>query len=596
MSYTSGMQAFVWLVIALFLPLKSLSAGSTIRTWWHSQSVQTKGPISLWQVRSSSEYEVFVRPTNPSDSKGQPSFVYKSIPRNGEQQLPYGDQDGAEFAVSTNLSMNWTSFQYSADVFVDIRRQKPISPTSLVSIKPSFLNLSYEQIDSHTVRVRVPYRRMGYRISIEFDDDLYWSYSDPSFHGGLLNTAGVGARIHQEPRNALLIFAEDLDSFPAADDVAKNSETYFPLPGLIEPELWQGYRKIVFRTGVYYLAPQSHAFLPPSVTELYLEGGAYVKGSFEFQGREQSYSVSGLGVISGEIYPYEADRKNQYQRSNQGQCHGDCIKLLQFFSSKKPQQLRLEGITLANPPYHSFVVYGDSTSFAMTVSRFKQVGAWYWQTDGLELLDGSSMRHSFFHSNDDVIKLYHSNLRISDIVVWKAENGPVIQMGWVPRAIRNIKVNGIYVIHNRMYWNDQKHNHCLINSARHYLDSGSDNLADSSKTISDVTIDGVIAEGLQLCALRLYLLGNLESLTIKNLFVDAWNDLLYTSQLSLLMPMTNPEGETVRIGSPMQPIGLQLRNYWVAGQRVSLERDNWRYFQIGRLAFQTELSPYWYLD
>ena len=39
------------------------------------------------------------------------------------------------------------------------------------------------------------------------------------------------------------------------------------------------------------------------------------------------------------------------------------------------------------------------------------------------------MNSSFFDANDDALKLYHSNLTVNDIVVWKSENGPVIQLG-----------------------------------------------------------------------------------------------------------------------------------------------------------------------
>lgn len=89
----------------------------------------------------------------------------------------------------------------------------------------------------------------------------------------------------------------------------------------------------------------------------------------------------------------------------------------------------MQGITVANPPYHSFVVYGDEETFAMHVRNYQQIGGWYWQTDGIELYRGSSMKHTFFHSNDDVIKLYHSSVDVGDTVIWKNENGPVIQMG-----------------------------------------------------------------------------------------------------------------------------------------------------------------------
>ncbi|CAF4650520.1 unnamed protein product, partial [Rotaria magnacalcarata] len=65
--------------------------------------------------------------------------------------------------------------------------------------------------------------------------------------------------------------------------------------------------------------------------------------------------------------------------------------MLRFTSDYgKEQYLQLHGITISEPSYHSFVVYGDDQTFHMSVSSYHQVGSWYWQTDGLEIYRGSS--------------------------------------------------------------------------------------------------------------------------------------------------------------------------------------------------------------
>lgn len=61
-------------------------------------------------------------------------------------------------------------------------------------------------------------------------------------------------------------------------------------------------------------------------------------------------------------------------------------------------------MTIADPPHHSFVAYGHERSFVIRASQSKQVGARYWQTDRPEFSEGSSLAHSFIHSNDDVLK------------------------------------------------------------------------------------------------------------------------------------------------------------------------------------------------
>ncbi|MBD2818479.1 hypothetical protein ID867_14700 [Streptomyces parvulus] len=43
-----------------------------------------------------------------------------SIPRSGKGKIGYTKEDGAEFSASANLTMSWSSFQYTTDVWVDV--------------------------------------------------------------------------------------------------------------------------------------------------------------------------------------------------------------------------------------------------------------------------------------------------------------------------------------------------------------------------------------------------------------------------------------------------------------------------------------------
>lgn len=200
--------------------------------------------------------------------------------------------------------------------------------------------------------------------------------------------------------------------------------------------------------------------------------------------------------------------------------------MLQFQSpqSGPGQNLLLNGVTVANPPYHTFVMYGNEQGdFKMTVNNYQQVGGWYWQTDGLELYKGSTMRNSFLHSNDDVVKLYHPDVTVDNNVVWKNENGPVFQWGWSPRTISNVRVSNTDVIHNRMYWKDTKTNTCVINAASSYLDGSSTSTGDTTQSIDGLTISNTNVEGMVNCAIRIYSMQNTKNVTIDGLHIGAWN-------------------------------------------------------------------------
>jgi hypothetical protein len=247
---------------------------------------------------------------------------------------------------------------------------------------------------------------------------------------------------------------------------------------------------------------------------------------------------------------------------------------------------------VADPPYHSFVVYGDVHRFTANTSRIKQVGAWYWQTDGPELYWGSSIEHSFVHANDDALKLYASHSDANNIVVWKGENGPVIQWGWAPRTIDDLHVNGIDVIHNRMYLDS--HNSCIVNSARHYLDPSSFSLADPSARVTNLVLENIRSEGMNLCAMRLYALSSWEEIHIRNLWIEAWNELDVETQASKFEALSNAAGERVFIGNEVRDgRGLAIEAYVIGGERISKMQENWRADQLGRLDFDPSLFDNW---
>ena len=568
-----------------------LAERDVLHTWWHSNAQWDEpAPLPRDRVRRSGSYHVRVGLVD-EPGLAYDSFTYCSVPRSG---MPAGaglEADGAEFASQNGLSMSWSSFRYGRDVFVYVKRlQSTIPPAAGVVIRPTNLELKAEQVDAYTVRIKVPYRAAGQRFSVEFADDLFTSRLADD---GSLGTRD-GRSIHQEPRHALLIFANPTADGQMAETRPDPSaaDVWSPPPGELDIQAMEGYRVVYFAPGTYALPPASHGYLPASIEWLYFAPGSYVRAAFEFRGERSAYKVTGEGVLSGEDYEYEADRRFGYKRTLASECHATCVKMLQFFSRDWPQSLLLQGVTLANPPYHSFVVYGDRQSFAIQADNFKQVGAWYWQTDGIELTEHSTMQHVFLHANDDALKLYQGDIKVEDVVVWKGENGPVIQFGWFPRSFANVHVKDLTVIHNRMFWPNFIHNHCLINSALDYRDPSSLHMADTSQTIRNLLLENIRSEGQNLCAMRLYALSNWENIRIKNLWIESWNQLSAIDQQSQLKRTAQPDGQQVRIGQGAET-GLIIEQYRIGTERVSRDLNNWQAEQLGRLSFDAELWGSW---
>jgi hypothetical protein len=566
---------------------------ASLRTWWHiTHELNATTPVADNAVRRSTFYDAYVGKTSYPLATYD-SFTYMSIPRGGRDKWLYTTPDGAEFADAANLTMSWTTFQYSTDAFVDIKlKSGTISSANDVTIRPSNFNLAKQYINPTTIRIFVPYAPTGYHFSVEFNKlNQVTTYNDLSGDSGVLNDQGIGRMIHTEPRNAMMVFAEPMLSATESAQLVPSPSSgtiHYVQPGLVNDLHLISKQIVYFGPGVYYMPWDYHAKLPAGVKWVYLAPGAYVKGAFQFTDNSQSaYKVTGYGVISGEKYVYEADTNNSYKHQIAGNCWGSCVKLLRLESSDMQQYLYLHGVTFNEPPYHSFVVYGNENTMQMQVAQFKQVGAWYWQTDGPEVYTNGTMANTFIHSNDDVIKMYHPNVNITNTVIWKGENGPVVQWGWKPRNVSNVNMRDTYVIHNRMAWKDEKGNTCLINAAPPIDASSGPNAA---YTINHLVFENFYVEGKTNCAIRIYALANTKYVHLKNFTLEGWNDLDMSSQASRF----TSQATFLTIGNEnINSEGLKLENYSVGGQRIYKAGTNWDAVSQGRLNFDPALWDNW---
>ncbi|GAA2529844.1 family 49 glycosyl hydrolase [Rarobacter incanus] len=594
-------------------PATSQSEG--LVTWWHANGEKNSDtPVADGAVRQSPFYTVQVA-TDDAQDEWFDSFTYLTIPRSGKGKPGYGtatdgyQNDGAENAWEDaeaiaaeqgvedgHQTMSWTTFEFSRDVWIDVALDTGATVSSIdqVQIKPRQLGFTRFLVNDHTVRIKIPYSPDGYRFSVEFSPELT-QVSGPNrdYMNEAASTAidaSVAAMV--EPRNAMMVFAEpDAQQDSGTVPTDADGTIYRPAQGSVTNLDTVDADIIYFEPGTYSMGAAYRAQLNPRVRWVYLAPGAYVKGAFDFSANASitNYKVTGFGVLSGEQYVYEADTRNDgYTRRDPAKydnCHADCVKPLRFDSAQGvAQTLDLQGVTIAEPSYHSFVVYGDYDSFTMRVRNYHQVGAWYWQTDGLELYAGSTMKNSFLQANDDALKIYHSNVTIDNTVVWKGPNGPVIQWGWVPRNVSNVEISRTYVIHNQLQWDTI--NTCVLNSSRHWDFDGRNDRASTGATIRDIRIEDTYVEGATGCAFRIYALANTYNFVVKGLHVDGWavpadsatnlDNQLYADYDA------DSGGAQVAIGQ--NSIGVSIQDFTVGNTYVSFAADNWHDSKLGRVS------------
>ena len=560
---------------------------------YSSQAVQdAHNALADNQVRESPFYTVTVG--NVGSSRMKKSFTYLSIPRGGLGKVGYSGEDGAEYSADHGFTMSWSSFVYSHDVWVNVRlnNDKEIKSVNDVTIRPSHLILEKKVIDTHTIAVKIPYSSDGYRLSVEFASQQHTVRED----WGKLSDKGV--KINTEPKNSMMIFAQPEVEGTAEGRATIPTETSGKIqyidPNAAFPVIKNDTEIVYLKKGVHWMGAKRQADFPASVRWVYFEPGAYLKGALNFAENTNitNYKVTGYGVLSTEQYGYETDINNNFNHRVAKNCHASCVKPLFFRSADTQQTLDLQGVTVKEPTYHSFVVYGHEDSFVENVRNYQQVGAWYYQTDALELYKGSTMKNVFFHSNDDTLKLYHANLTVNNAVIWKGGNGSVVQWGWDRHNIDNVVAQNVDVIHSRMYMSWAS-NTCVFNSSNFYGGIPEHDTSSDQIVVQNMTFRNFHVEGAANCAIRLTAQNLTKHITIDGLYIDKWTDQDYNGVGSWIKMQNNKEGKTATFGDDTEGSGLTIKNFFVGGEGISSDDENWAHDKLGRLNFDARFYKKW---
>jgi hypothetical protein len=534
-------------------------------------------------VRQSHQYTVQV--SVAGQNKWFDSFVYEAIPRNGNGRIYAptdspnsgtlsGDiDDGITIEPSIGLNMAWSQIQYSQDIDVKIKRRDGTAlKANDVIIRPVATPYDISSSSDAGLVIRVPKDDNGRRMSVEFNSDLYTFRSDGSQY-----VSSGGSVVGIEPINALAIFA----SPPLPSDKTPNmnsDNTKTMKPGPINNGDWGDKPILYFPPGVYYMNQDqsgssgklgsNHIRLSPNTYWVHFAPGAYVKGAIEFFTKQNFYST-GLGVLSGEHYVYQANAAKGYVAVKSDQ-YG--LRMWWHNSINQGQKWTCRGPTVAAPPFNTMDFNGNS-DITSEIVDYKQVGAYFFQTDGPAVYPNSVVRDIFYHVNDDGIKLYYSGVSVSRATIWKCHNDPIIQMGWDTRNLNSMNVDGLNVIHTRYYKSETVVPSAIIGASPFYMDGKT---ADPSKSIS-ATISNIVCEGPCPALLRITPLQSYKNFAIKNV---AFPDGLQVNDIGIGQSIV-PKVNGVRVE-------LNIGNWTVKGNKVTMQ--NFGADKLGQLNID---ASYW---
>lgn len=558
--------------------------GSDFCTWWHLEGeINTATPVQPGKVRQSHQYTVQVSLAGANQYYN--SFVYEAIPRNGNGRIyaptdaPNSNtlgsdvDDGITIESQIGLNMAWSQFEYSQDVDVKINRRDGSTLSSGdVVIRPMSITYSIAQSGDGGVVIRIPNDVNGRRISVEFNQDLYSFRSD-----GNQYVASGGSVVGIEPLNALAIFA----SPPVPSNLVPQmttSNTQTMKPGPIDNGDWGAKSILYFPPGVYYMNQDqagnsgqlgsNHIRLSSNTYWVHFAPGAYVKGAIEYF-TTQNFYATGHGVLSGENYVYQANAAEGYVADKSDQ-YG--LRMWWHNSIGQGQKWTCQGPTVAAPPFNTMDFNGNSAITSQIVD-YKQVGAFFYQTDGPEIYPNSVVHDIFWHVNDDGIKLYYSGVSLSRVTIWKCHNDPIIQMGWTSRNLSGISVDILNVIHARYYKSETVVPSAIIGASPFYTSGLS---PDPSQLIS-ATISNVVCEGPCPGLVRITPLQSYQNFIIKNV---AFPDGLQTNSIGI--------GQSIVPAQPGITMGFEIDNWTVGGQKVTMQ--NFQSNQLGQFNID---GSYW---
>ncbi|KAH8158936.1 hypothetical protein CIB48_g9305 [Xylaria polymorpha] len=565
----------------------------SLTTWWHNTGeINYQTPVKHGNVRQSHVYSAWVKSAADSSQTYYNSFVYETIPRNGQGNIIVpGDpssvtdaDDAVKVEAAVWITMAWTQFLYTSDSWVKISRRGSTANVTAadVTIRPNNLGVKVSDDGKNNIYVFVPYNSAGVRFSVEFKDNLYsyrdscattqcdfvqdWVSNGPYYVSPLTdNNAVMGT----EPHDALLIFASPPPSSSAGlvPDVSA-PETYVVYPGDVPVSALgsASNRNVYFMPGVHEMTATEHLRLSNSINWVYLAPGAYVKGAIQFTTSASSIKATGFGILSGEKYVYQANTAQGYR--NVGS-NGDSLRIWRGYSTPGVQQtFTLTGLTTNAPPFNSIDFDGDLDSIAISQWDYKQVGAFFGQTDGTTLYSGSNIHDVFYHSGDDTIKTYGSGITVKNIVVWKTKTAPIIQYGWAARNMENVLVDGVDVIH--MHYSSNGSHPSIIGANQIYgYEETQTNTADLSRTVRNVTFRNIRASGIGGNLMRIVPLTNYDNVLLENISLEQFpirSTGIYESQLP-----TWTDGN----GNPISMKGFVINNFVVGGVRITQAANNY---------------------
>ncbi len=403
-------------------------------------------PEENLRVQQSELYRVYLNDDTDNDVtifKNVCNTYFKGMP--GQRK-----NDDKPLTKFKGRSIHWGHFSFQGKVKVTVQVNKDIEGKE-IKVYPSRHNIKVTKQDTNCFSFVLD--RPG-QFSVEIGEDGY--------------------------KEGLLIFADPMETDVPADlpkwkVIEKGDKTLFSTLSVQDSALY--FKKGVHDIGVYKI--------PSNIKRIYLEGGAWVFGSFIMDGKACSnVKIYGRGILSGARLHLRESHMVEAKNGADG--------------------IIVDGIVIADYSFFAVRLLGTDNEVSWT----KIVGGWIYNCDGIAAYANSTIRNCFIWANDDNIKIYRDNIVVEDVVCWQLDNGAIFQLNWSNSVARNCRVSRVDIV--RAEWDSDRPNNGIL-SCRN---GGG---ADEGFVFEDVRTDTPVTH-----IFRLSPLGDKDQL-IKNFLFKDWN-------------------------------------------------------------------------
>lgn len=403
-------------------------------------------PEKNLRVQQSELYRVYLNDDTDNDVaifKNVCNAYFKGMP--GQRK-----NDDKPLTKFKGRSIHWGHFSFQGKVKVTVQVNKDIEGKE-IKVYPSRHDIKVNKQDANCFSFMLD--RPG-QFSVEIGEDGY--------------------------KEGLLIFADPMETDVPADlpkwkVIEKGDKTLLSTLSVKDSALY--FKKGVHDIGVYTV--------PSNINRIYLEGGAWVFGSFIMDGKACSnVKIYGRGVLSGARLHLRESHMVEAKNGADG--------------------IIVDGIVIADYSFFAVRLLGTDNEVAWT----KIVGGWIYNCDGIAAYANSTIRNCFIWANDDNIKIYRDNIVVEDVVCWQLDNGAIFQLNWSNSVARNCRVSRVDII--RAEWDSDRPNNGIL-SCRN---GGG---ADERFVFEDVRADTPVTH-----IFRLSPLGDKDQL-IKNFLFKDWD-------------------------------------------------------------------------